>query len=134
MQKPQGALWTSSFMPDGRPAWAEHEASAAQGKRPLHKVTFSERDVRAYTLDSLHDFVRLVDLYPSPDDAGRVAVAWREMSSDFDAVHMTVRGLLAIEGVEFRTRHGVGRLIGWDAESTAWFRFPPTARIGTVEG
>ncbi|GLY51466.1 hypothetical protein Lesp01_51220 [Lentzea sp. NBRC 102530] len=134
MQKPQGALWTSSFLPDGRSAWAEQEVASSHSARRLYRVVFAESDVRAYTLDSLSDFTQLLDLYPSVDDVGRVAVAWSKMASDFDAVHMTARGLLAIEGVEVQARNGVGRLVGWDAESTAWFRFPRTTRLDPAEG
>lgn len=92
--KPAGALWTSSFLPDGTSMWQWGEWAEFGRDRRLFALTFDPADVRVCTIG-------------------------------FDAVHLTVAGLLTAQHVPIATPHGAAMLTGWDAESTAWLRLPP---------
>lgn len=115
-QKPQGALWTSSRLPDGSNGWTLFD----QG-RELVEVTFDQRRVRVHQLDDVDDYVRLVTTYPRTI-GGTAHVDWVAAAAELDAVHLTARGLLRIEGLPVDTPAGTACLAGWNAESTAWLR------------
>jgi hypothetical protein len=124
-EKPTWALWTGSFLPDGTCAWERCEyPRPGSGERLRYSLSFDESEVTAYTIDSLSDFRELVSTYFDPQDEGRVRVRWAAVAKDFDAVHLTARGLATAQDVEVRTPAGIGKLWGWDTESTAWLRLP----------
>jgi hypothetical protein len=122
--KPVGALWTSSFLPDGTSMWQWSEWAEFGRDRRLFTVTFDPTDVRLFTIGSPADYERLVRRYPR-SSAGRAQVCWTRAAEDLDAVHLSVPGLLTAQHVPVVTPHGTAVLTGWDAESTAWLRLPP---------
>jgi hypothetical protein len=122
--KPAGALWTPSFLPDGTSMWQWGEWAEFGRDRPLHALAFDPAGVRLCTIGSPADYERLVTRYPRPAST-RVQVHWPRVAEDFDAVHLTVTGLLTAHHVPIATPHGPAVLTGWDAESTAWLRLPP---------
>lgn len=122
--KPAGALWTSSFLPDGTSMWQWGEWAEFGRDRPLLALTFDPADVRLCTIGSPADYERLVNRYPYPAST-HTQVHWTRLAEDFDAVHLTVAGLLTAQHVPVDTPHGPAVLTGWDAESTAWLRLPP---------
>ncbi|GAA0926839.1 hypothetical protein [Pseudonocardia zijingensis] len=133
-EKPAGALWTSSFLPDGRSAWAFGEASAyPELSRSLFTLHFDVQDVRRFQIATPEDYRELVMRYPRPMANGRALVDWLAAAADLDAVRLTAAGLVFAQGVRMQTTHGMAQLRGWDAESTAWLNRPPGLRIGIRE-
>ncbi|GGM80250.1 hypothetical protein GCM10011609_15190 [Lentzea pudingi] len=126
--KPAGALWTSSFLPDGTSMWQWGEWAEFGHDRPLHALAFDPADVRLCTIGSPADYERLVNRYPR-QTSPHAQVHWTRVAEDFDAVHLTVTGLLTAQHVPIATPHGTAVLTGWDAESTAWLRLPPQATV-----
>jgi hypothetical protein len=120
-QKPQGALWTSSHLPDGSNGWSIFEQGRA---RELVDVKFDPHRVCVHHLDDIQDYVALVTRYPRTAE-GNAHVDWVAAAADLDAVHLTARGLARIEGVVRDTPFGAACLAGWNAECTAWLRSPP---------
>jgi hypothetical protein len=117
-QKPQGALWTSSRLPGDSTGWSLFE----HAREPVD-VHFDPHQVRVHQLDDIEDYVRLVARYPRVHH-GEAHVDWVAAATDLDAVHLTARGLLRIEGVPLDTPSGTACLAGWNAESTAWLHSP----------
>ncbi|ROP37417.1 hypothetical protein [Saccharothrix texasensis] len=121
--KPVGALWTSSILPEGTSMWHWGETAEFGPDRPLFTVTFDPADLRVFTIDSAADYGQLVGRYPRSSD-GRAQVCWTRAAEDLDAVHLTVSGLLTAQHVPVATSHGTATFTGWDAESTAWLHLP----------
>lgn len=129
-EKPAGALWTSSYLVDGRSAWELLEqAEFSDRGRCVFSINFAEADASVYTINSLRDFRNLVSRYPNPLSDGRVRVRWDVVARDFGAVHLTTRGLVTAHDVEAVTPFGSAKLYGWDSESTAWLHRPPAATV-----
>jgi hypothetical protein len=129
-EKPAGALWTSSFLPDGRSAWSIGESSAyPDSSRRLFSVDFDLAVTRTFEVNAPEDYQRLVTRYPRPMPDGRVLVDWSAAATDLDAIRLTATGLVFAHDVRVSTPYGVARLRGWDAESTAWLNRPPGLRI-----
>ena len=129
-EKPAGALWTSSFLPDGRSAWALGAAGAyPDSSRSLFTIEFDQRAVRSFVIATAEDYRVLVMRYPRPMPDGRTLVDWLAAAADLDAVRLTAAGLVFAQSVRVRTPHGIAQLKGWDAESTAWLNRPPGLRV-----
>jgi hypothetical protein len=129
-EKPAGALWTASFLPDGRSAWALGEASEfSESSRRLFAVHFDQPAVRTFVIAAPEHYRELVMRYPRPMPDGRVLVDWLAAAADLDAVRLTAAGLVFAQNVRVRTRYGVAQLRGWDAESTVWLNRPPALRV-----
>lgn len=129
--KPEGAFWTSSYLPDGSSAWARSEASEFPGwSRPLRKFTFDPIPPAAtFLIGSPADYEELVTTYPRQVEIGQVAVDWPRVADDYVAVRLTAAGLALAQHYRVLTPVGAARLTGWDAESTAWLRVPHGARL-----
>jgi hypothetical protein len=131
--KPPAVLWTSSAV-DGLPCafWPVVESGVLAGPRTwwAWRLEFDEAPM-VLEIDSVEDWRRLCDQYPGAEGGP----AWRDVSKDFDAVHLTTRGLLRNQGRTVETSHGPAVLLGWDAESTGWFRWRVTSAVslGQVE-
>jgi hypothetical protein len=129
-EKPAGALWTSSFLPDGRSAWAVGEAGAyPDSARTLYALHFDQQAVRTFVIATPEHYRELVMRYPRPMPDGRALVDWLTAAGDLDAVRLTVAGLVFAQCVRVPTPYGVAQLRGWDAESTAWLNRPSSLRI-----
>ena len=48
---------------------------------------------------------------------------WRSVARRYDAVHMTLRAIAAIQGLYFTTAEGIVAASCWDLESTLWLRW-----------
>lgn len=134
--KPAGAVWTSSFLPDGSSAWAPVEEISGMGQpRHVIAVDVEIRPERVARIDSWTDYVRLTERYPCADEPEWALVDWQELAAHYDGVHLTARGLVATHGREETLPDGrlVG-LRGWDAECSAWFVDLLEARSGRGDG
>lgn len=129
--KPEGALWTSSLLPDGRSAWERVEASEfSHLDRHLWYFYFSGVDVEdVFHIRTILDYVQLISAHPRRASGGRVLVDWRSAACSYSAVHLTAAGLARAQNFRVETALGIAELRGWDAESTAWLRMPAHAEL-----
>lgn len=68
-------------------------------------------------IDSHADFVRLIERYPRIL-RGRRGLDFECLSAEYDGLHLTNEGYLRT-----RTTRSGPALVGWDCESTLWFRW-----------
>jgi len=121
VRKPMGGLWTSTFTPDREYCsdWIEWCCSEmpewVSGECYLIKPS---NDVKVYEINSKEDFENLYMKYPRNIKIGDYihrGIDWEKVCKDYDAVHLTERGLseigTSLYGFEL-----------WDVESTFWCR------------
>lgn len=79
-------------------------------------------DARVAEIRSASDWAALICACATEHD-GLIYPDWRAVARDYDAVHMTLRAVAAIQGVELST--SIGRIAPshWDVESTFWMRW-----------
>lgn len=122
--KPPGVFWTSSLVDRGRSSWQAAIESSYVPVDPAelteYRLFFEPRNVRIFTIDGLADVESLVNRYATRD-LDRHLMDWAALARDYDAVHLTFRGLLTAQGVPIEKGPARFVLDGWDAESVAWF-------------
>lgn len=122
--KPSRVLWTSSLMEDNRSSWlaAINSSFVPIDKSSLnyYRVSVDTTKANIFNIDSLEEVIGLVELYGVPEGE-KAAVDWEAVRLDFDAVHLSFRGVLAAQGVPVGSTNGAYSLAFWDCESTAWF-------------
>ncbi len=66
---------------------------------------------------------------------GLIYPDWRAIAQDWDAVHITIRTIAAIQGMRLRTSEGLLGPSYWDVETTFWLRwsFTSVSPVATVE-
>lgn len=119
--KPSGGLFTSTYRAKGRTAsdwvrWAaEDRPDWIQGPRFL---LYPSGNARIFTIDSTEDARTLRDRFPG-ERGLRTSfyVNWFDVAEEYDAVHLTSRGV----GVTRFPEDESLSLNGWDVESTVWF-------------
>jgi len=133
--KPAGAFWTSSFLPDGDSAWARSELSEFPTLHRPRKSFFFElgSHEQVFHIRSLADYQYLLSQYPRRTSSGRAVIDWTRAGEDFIAVHMTAAGLARVQCYRLDVDGAPACLTGWDAESTAWLRSPSSTCV-LVEG
>lgn len=128
--KPEGALWTSSLLPDGTSAWTEVEDVVGDsGRRPVWVLEFDEPASRIFTIATAEDYLQLVGEFPERRLDGYLTVNWVDVAKDYDAVHLTASGLLDTHATSSQAGAATVRLWGWDAECTAWLRHPRALKV-----
>jgi hypothetical protein len=132
--KPDGALWTSSRLPDGASAWERSELSEfPELRRSCALFTFElASDEEVFQIRSVRDFERLVIEHPRVIEPGRVGVDWEVLSARYVAVNLTSAGLARVQNFRIAISDGVAELSGWDAECTAWLRLPKSCGLVTA--
>jgi hypothetical protein len=131
VEKPASGVWTASFLPSGATTWDRGESRFKRLGRELYELHFDESGVVVYVIDSLDDFAVLASRFPGAVVDGRVRLDWQKVKAEFDAVHLTAKGLLTADRCPVVTSEGVAELSGWGSQSTVWFRRPPGLRVGT---
>jgi hypothetical protein len=73
--------------------------------------------------------------YPAVHDDGLIYPDWPAVAGDWDAVHLTIRAIAAIQGLRIRTPRGFLAPSYWDVETTFWLRwaFPEVKPVAVVE-
>ncbi|MET8676717.1 hypothetical protein ABZW18_03715 [Streptomyces sp. NPDC004647] len=56
-------------------------------------------------------------------DGGIIYPDWNKAAQHYSGVHMTLRAIVATQGFQFFTEHGVTAAPYWDIESTLWLRW-----------
>jgi hypothetical protein len=119
-------LYTCTGYADGQGMWRAYIESAVSGsgfERPWHvwrvSASFSARvcevnTARAWAdLNMRYPLIKGELIYPN----------WLAIAEDYDAVHLTVMAIAAIQGVRISTEVGLIAPSYWDVESTLWLRW-----------
>lgn len=73
-------------------------------------------------ISSAQDWVHFVDEYPIVKE-GYCFPDWHRIAEDYDAVHVTLQAVAAVEGVPFSAQAGVIPPAYWGVESTFWLHW-----------
>jgi hypothetical protein len=139
-RKPQGGLWTSSYLGERGSDWVryfsgdwaawEPEWAEGGGVYGCHLLV-PRADARVLMLRDEEDLERAWESYAwknkdYPGDRSR-SIAWHAVAEEWDAVHVTGNCVRTCEHAQPFPAYG------WDAESTCWFRwaFESAESIGT---
>lgn len=136
--KPPTAIWTSSAIA-GRPsAWWPVMRDGADGPPPdgpqsIWRLT-AHPEARVFEIRVRQDWQWLCEAFPAPLRDGLVLPDWEAAADLLDGIHLTVEGLIRLQGVRIETFGGPTVLDDWDAEATAWLRWSvvDVERLGTV--
>jgi hypothetical protein len=125
-QKPAGVVYTSTVLGDTCSILAamEHGAGDHYATPPIGRVRLSaSRRARVYEVTGPLDWHQLAARYPAFDEHGRLVPDWGRFAEEWDAVHLTLGGLLTATQLGVESAAGWSELQGWDAEQTAWVRW-----------
>lgn len=117
--KPRGALWTSTYNPIYGSGWVCW-CVAYRYNEPfdLHWTVLSiPKSARIAVIASHADLARLIERYPRIL-RGRLGLDFERLSAEYDGLHLTNEGY-----VRTRSKRSGPALVGWDCESTLWFRW-----------
>ena len=134
--KPRTEIWTSSAVEGLPSAWwpyLERRVDGPSGQMSIWRIA-PHPEARVFEIRTPADWQWLCERFPGPDVDGWVAPGWEVVAEEFDGVHLTVEGLIRVQGVEIETDRGQALLENWDSESTAWLRWSVASleRLGTV--
>jgi hypothetical protein len=128
--KPDGGLWTSTYIPPRMSSWIYWCKMAdfrKYSKGEFWKVSPQE-DIRCATIDTLGDLRALEDSYTAEPIEGFPKLTlfssldFEKLSQDYDVIHLTENG-------EGETRYSMPGFYGWDCESVLWLNW----KIASVE-
>ena len=134
--KPFGfGLYTSTGFGESQGMWRAYldMYEASEVPPPVWYVwSLSARsDAAVIEIASATDWAMFVDRFPI-EDKGWIYPNWKAVAHAFDAVHVTVKAIAAIQGICFYTQNGVTAPTYWDVETTFWLRWP-FETVGTAE-
>lgn len=122
--KPSRVLWTSSLIEANRSSWlaAIDSSFVPVDKSELneHHISIDIPKARIFNIDGPEDITTLAELYGIPGN-GQAKIDWTAVRLDYDAVHLSFRGVMTAQGIPVSSTNGVYSLTSWDCESTAWF-------------
>jgi hypothetical protein len=124
--KPRQAIWTSSPVRGGLAAgWIEWLVSGEDQRPGPYSVWRMqvEKQARVFEVHSPGDWHRLATAYAGVSSGKEKNPDWTLVSTDWDAVHLSVGGLLTAQAVTMEDEAGTTTLRGWDVESTVWLRW-----------
>ena len=119
LRKPRGGFWTSTYDPGYGFGWVRY-CVAYRYTDPFElcwTVLSVAGSARVAIIDSAEDLKGLIDRYPRIVRRRR-GLDFERLSMDYDGLHLTHDGYLRT-----RSRRPRPPLIGWDCESTVWFRW-----------
>lgn len=74
---------------------------------------------RVYEATDADKWTQLVQAHPIRHN-GLIYPDWEHIAHDYDAVHITVPAIVAIQGLRLRTTRGTIAEVYWDVEQTLW--------------
>lgn len=80
------------------------------------------RDASVLEIASAVDWCAFVDSAPA-EHAGLVYPDWQAAARMYDAIHMTARAIVAVQGLQFDVPSGITAPTYWDVETTFWLRW-----------
>jgi hypothetical protein len=140
-QKPAGGLYTSTLA-DGTSATlavlAEGVgdlASAFRGRQLTCWRLEASPAARVFEVDGPQAWHILCVRYPAKREDNRLVPDWSAVAQDWDAVHLTLGGLLTAEQMRVESPAGWTQLGGWDCEQTVWlsWHFTTVALLPDIE-
>jgi hypothetical protein len=119
LSKPRGGFWTSTYDPHCGSGWVRYcVAYRYNDPFELHWTVLSVAgSARVAVIDSAGDLAELISRYPRMV-RGRRGLDFECVSLEYDGLHLSHHGYLTT-----RSRRPGPALIGWDCESTLWFRW-----------
>jgi hypothetical protein len=126
-QKPGDDIVTSSAIDDMSSALAAliyHSGDYHAGESPLVRYgLIASPRVRVYEIDGPIAWHQLCSRYPPNDADGRLVPSWKSVANDWDAVHLSLGGLLTSDQVVIHSEAGWSELRYWEFEQTRWLRW-----------
>lgn len=125
--KPFGiGLYTSTGFLGTQGMWRAYldiNSASSLFLHPWHVWKLDVRqDVRICEIRTAAKWAELISRYPLAT-ADLIYPDWPEVAKDYDAVHLTVRAIAAIQGLRLRMRQGLLAPSYWDVETTFWLRW-----------
>jgi hypothetical protein len=125
--KPFGlGLYTSTVLPGCFGMWwALLELNRGSTLTPLPWSAWSVRAspaARIFEVVSAADWARLVATYALKRD-NLLYPDWARIAAEWDGVHMTLRAIVATQGIWLRVDEDLAAAPFWDVESTLWLRW-----------
>jgi hypothetical protein len=119
-----GTLYTASTSSLGPSMWRSYlECYRGSDLHPLPwQVWAMPAEGRVSEVAGAQDWVNLIERYPLVID-DLVYPDWDAIATDFDAVHMCLSGVVAVQGFNFRSAYGLTAPGYWDVETTHWLRW-----------
>jgi len=123
--KPLGAIWTSTFKPDGKYCsdWIKWCTTDAPEWLPKSEdqcyILIPEDNCKIVDINSVSDYLNVLDEYRLHSKYGDV-INFEKLSKDYDAIHVTQNAINETAYID--TLYNTIGLWGWSVESTAWFR------------
>ena len=104
-------------------------------RKPWHVWRLGMGAANIYEVTNATDWEELALRYPM-FSGGLIYPDWKSIAEDWDAVHITLRAIAAIQGIRLRASRGLIAPSYWDVESTFWLHwvFSSLAHVETVEG
>jgi hypothetical protein len=128
-QKPEGGFFTSTLIDGTSSVHAELAVGTSDfadrfqaGHRSCWRMVATS-DARVFEIDGPHAWHRLCVDYAARGEDGRRVPDWSAVARDFDAVHLTLGGLLTSEQVRIASAAGWSSHDKWDLEQTLWLRW-----------
>jgi hypothetical protein len=90
--------------------------------------------VRVCDVTTAAQWEELVLRHPAVSD-GLIYPDWQAIAQEWDAVHITIRAIAAIQGMRLQTSQGLLAPSYWDVETTFWLRwnFTSVTPVATIE-
>jgi hypothetical protein len=102
----------------------EHHAGDFYPTYPIRRYHLrASPAARIYEVDGPQAWHHLATRYPALDEEGRTVPDWGLVANDWDAVHLSLGGLLTAQLVRVEGPGGFTELQGWDSEQTTWMRW-----------
>jgi len=124
--KPRAALWTTTSIGSMASGWVLYLHIGEDSRPPPYSLWRFEPlpSARVYEIHEPLEWHSLCLAYPGEVYKDRLMPDWQSVARDWDAVHLSVGGLLTAEGVAVGTANSAKtELAGWSSESTVWFRW-----------
>jgi hypothetical protein len=127
--KPRRAFWTSTRVTDVVSGWIEWLRFGDDRRHgPYHPWLLTvAAEARVTEIHSPDDWRSLIDRYGAVSSDGGWSIDWELMRRDWDAVHLSVGGLLTAHAPAVTGAPDAGLLDGWHMESTVWLRWTFTS-------
>jgi hypothetical protein len=137
LSRPFGfGFYTSTITELGCGMWRTYlESNSSLFSKPWYEWEIQpEPEAKVLEITCAREWTQLVTQYQR-SGSGFIYPDWVAVSADFDAVHLTARGVAAVQGFCFPTSRGLTAPVYWDVESTLWLRwcFSSTTLTGIAE-
>jgi len=82
----------------------------------------ARQDAAVLEITTATEWAAFIDRFPA-ETGGLLYPDWQAVATQFDAVHMTIRAIAAVQGLCFYVLNGITAPAYWDVEATFWLRW-----------